>query len=85
MARRSAEESRNRKGNRMSVAASFTRREVQEMKRTTAEADAQARRSNAQEGLHLTKAHAALREKVVAGKMTEQEFRDHVISGYKKG
>lgn len=47
------------------------------------EADRRAARSNAQEGLHLTEPLRKLREKVLNGEMTEEQFRDHITNHYK--
>ena len=47
------------------------------------EADRRAARYNAQEGLKMTEAHAKLREKVLSGEMSEEEFRQRVIAEYR--
>ena len=49
---------------------------------SAAEADRRARRSNEQEGLHLTPFLRELRERVVRGEMTEAEYRAEVTARY---
>lgn len=57
------------------------------MKPTMTKRDAEERavHDNRIEGIVMTDRHRAMREKVVAGEMSEAEFRDRIVREFKDG